>query len=143
MSPEFVFRDPQQELKNVYRWRLLPTPAERKDMFNITGNRFTALHRIPRWHTSMSSPPDAMHLLYLGATNWIVKQILVASSMLNRRRPGDRDPQAIFNECLEHMWMPKNFQRLPPKVRTLLGVYCLSPRLNMYAAWADTCLYQS
>jgi hypothetical protein len=116
MNSGFVFRDPQEELKNVYHWRSLPTPAERKALFSITGNRFTALHRIPGWYTSTSSPPDAMHLLYLGATNWIVKQILVAPGMLSKRRPGDQDPQDVFNECLERMWMPKNFQRLPPKV---------------------------
>lgn len=37
-----------------------------------------ALHQIPGWHTSALSPPDAMHLLYLGMMNWIVKQVLVA-----------------------------------------------------------------
>jgi hypothetical protein len=57
-----------------------------------------------------------MHLLYLGATNWIVKQVLVGPGMLNKRHVNDRNPQDIFNECLSLMWMPKNFQRLPPKV---------------------------
>jgi hypothetical protein len=59
-------------------------PAEHKASFDITASRFTALHRIPRWHTSMSSLPDAMHLLYLGATNWIIKQIIIAPGILNR-----------------------------------------------------------
>lgn len=112
----FEFRDPQRELDNVYRWRALRTREERKQLFAATGNRFTALHRIPGWHTSTASPPDAMHLLYLGAMNWIVKQVLVGPGILNKRHPGDRDPQDIFNECLNTMWMPKNFQRLPPKV---------------------------
>lgn len=58
-----------------------------------------------------------MHLLYLGGMNWIVKQVLVGPGILNKRHPGDRDPQDIFNDCLTTMWMPKNFQRLPPKVR--------------------------
>lgn len=57
-----------------------------------------------------------MHLLYLGAMNWIVKQVLVGPGMLTKRRPGDQDPQDAFNDCLDTMWMPKNFQRLPPKV---------------------------
>lgn len=57
-----------------------------------------------------------MHLLYLGAMNWIVKQVLVGPGMLNRSQPGNLEPQAIFNECLDRMWMPRNFQRLPPKV---------------------------
>ncbi|QRW07944.1 Transposase family tnp2 [Ceratobasidium sp. AG-Ba] len=98
----FDFRDPREELDN-------------------TGNRFTALHQIPGWHTSTSSPPDTMHLLYLGATNWIVKQILVGPGMLMRRRPGDQAPQDLFNECLDRMWMPKNFQRLPPKLGQTRG----------------------
>ncbi|KAF8593019.1 hypothetical protein BDV93DRAFT_423631, partial [Ceratobasidium sp. AG-I] len=80
------------------------------------GNRFTSLHRIPGWYTSTSSPLDAMHLLYLGATNWIVKQVLVGPGVLNKRCPGDQTPQDIFNNCLDAMWMPKNFQRLPPKL---------------------------
>ncbi|QRV73333.1 Transposase family tnp2 [Ceratobasidium sp. AG-Ba] len=98
----FDFRDPREELDN-------------------TGNRFTALHQIPGWYTSTSSPPDTMHLLYLGATNWIVKQILLGPGMLMRRRPGDQAPQDLFNKCLDRMWMPKNFQRLPPKLGQTRG----------------------
>lgn len=99
-------------------WRALHSREERRQLFDATGNRFTALHRIPGWHTSTSSPIDSMHLLYLGAMNWIVKQVLVGPGILNKRRPGDREPQDIFNDCLNTMWMPKNFQRLPPKVRS-------------------------
>ncbi|CUA74382.1 UvrD/REP helicase [Rhizoctonia solani] len=93
----FLYRDPQIEVENAYRWRSLPTSVERKALFNVTGNH-------------------AMHLLYLGIMNWIVKQVLVGPGMLNKRHVGDRDPQDIFNECLDNMWMPKNFQRLPPKL---------------------------
>lgn len=57
-----------------------------------------------------------MHLLYLGTMNWIVKQVLVGPGVLNKRRPNDQDPQLLFNDCLSAMWMPKNYQRLPPKV---------------------------
>ncbi|QRV72064.1 Transposase family Tnp2 protein [Ceratobasidium sp. AG-Ba] len=113
---DFSFRDPQQERNNVYHWKSLPTLEERNEFFSATGNRFTALHRIPGWNTSTSSPPDAMHLLYLGAMNWIVKQVLVGPGMFNKRHIGRRDPQAAFNECLDSMWMPRNFQRLPPKL---------------------------
>jgi hypothetical protein len=113
---DFTFRDPQQELSNVHRWKALRTREERKGLFEATGNRFTALHCIPGWYTSTSSPPDSMHLLYLGGMNWIVKQVLVGPGILNKRRAGDQDPQGIFNSCLEAMWLPKSFQRLPPKV---------------------------
>ncbi|QRV74708.1 Transposase family Tnp2 protein [Ceratobasidium sp. AG-Ba] len=113
---DFSFRDPQQERNNAYHWKSLQTVEERKDFFNATGNRFTALHRIPGWDTSTASPPDAMHLLYLGAMNWIVKQVLVGPGMFTKRRPEGRDPQVVFNECLDAMWMPRNFQRLPPKL---------------------------
>ncbi|QRW11426.1 Transposase family tnp2 [Ceratobasidium sp. AG-Ba] len=109
MRQNFVFWNPQNEQNNVHYWRSLATAEERKANFSRTGNRFTAIHNIP-------SPPDAMHLLYLGATNWIVKQVLVASGMLAKRRPGDVDPQVLFNSCLNQMWMPRNFQRLPPKL---------------------------
>jgi hypothetical protein len=117
---DFQFRDPQNERNNVYHWKSLPTSEERKAQFAQTGNRFTALHSIPGWNTSTSSPPDAMHLLYLGAMNWIVKQVLVGSGMFSKRRLGDIEPQVLFNDCLDRMWMPKNFQRLPPKVRYML-----------------------
>lgn len=60
-----------------------------------------------------------MHLLYLGGMNWIVKQVLVGPGIFNKRHPGDPNPQDLFNDCLATMWMPKNFQRLPPKVRAL------------------------
>jgi hypothetical protein len=86
-----------------------PTQQERRNLFDLTGNRFTALHHLPGWHTSTSSPLDAMHLLYLGAMNWIVKQILVGPGMLSKPQPTANDPQEIFNNCLERMWMPKNF----------------------------------
>jgi hypothetical protein len=116
MLLDIPFRDPQQELNNVYHWKSLPTLEERKAFFDATGNRFTALYQLPGWYTSTSSPLDAMHLLYLGAMHWIVKQILVGPGMLTKRHPGHPDPQHIFNDCLDTMWMPKNFQRLPPKV---------------------------
>ncbi|QRV93059.1 Transposase family tnp2 [Ceratobasidium sp. AG-Ba] len=117
----FDFRDPQEELNNAYRWRSLNNPAERQALYEHTGNHFTALHRVPGWYTSTSSPPDPMHLLYLGATNWIVKQILVGPGMLTKRHAGDRAPQDLFNKCLDCMWMPRNFQRLPPKLGQTQG----------------------
>ncbi|QRV78718.1 Transposase family Tnp2 protein [Ceratobasidium sp. AG-Ba] len=121
MRQNFAFRDPQEERNNVYHWKSLPTAEERKADFDRTGNRFTALHSIAGWHTSTSSPPDAMHLLYLGAMNWIVKQVLVGPGMLATRRLGDTDPQVLFNKCLDDMWMPRNFQRLPPKLGQTRG----------------------
>ncbi|QRV78265.1 Transposase family tnp2 [Ceratobasidium sp. AG-Ba] len=121
MREEFRFRDPQEELRNAYRWRALDSIQERRQLFNETGNRFTALHRIPGWHTSTSSPIDAMHLLYLGAMNWIVKQVLVAPGIFNKRRPADQDPQIIFNNSLGTMWVPKSFNRLPPKLGQTRG----------------------
>ncbi|QRW22084.1 Transposase family tnp2 [Rhizoctonia solani] len=51
-----------------------------------------------------------------GGMNWIVKQILVGPGMIVRREFGGPEPQDIFNDCLDHMWMPKNFQQLPPKL---------------------------
>jgi hypothetical protein len=116
LNPDFQLCDPGEDLNNAYCWKSTPTQQERRNLFDLTGNRFTALHRLPGWHTSTSSPLDAMHLLYLGAMNWIVKQILVGPGMLSKPQPTANDPQDIFNDCLERMWMPKNFQRLPPKV---------------------------
>jgi hypothetical protein len=58
-----------------------------------------------------------MHLLYLGSMNWILKQILVSPGMLTKRHPNERDPLAIFNECIDNMWVPNCYQCLPPKVR--------------------------
>ncbi|KAF8599161.1 hypothetical protein BDV93DRAFT_511869 [Ceratobasidium sp. AG-I] len=118
-SIDFRFGSPQEALNNVYRWKSLPTIKEQNALFNLTGNRFTALHWITGWYTSTSSLPDAMHLLYLGAMNWIVKQVLVSPGMLIKQHPGNQDPFEIFNKCLDKMWMPKNFQRLPPKMEDM------------------------
>jgi hypothetical protein len=112
----FPFRDPQEDLENRYYWRLLRTEEERKAFFDFTGNRFTVLDRLPGWHAAICSPPDAMHLLYLGGMNWIVKQVLVGPGMLTKRHPNDEDPQKLFNECLDSMWVLNNFSRLPPKL---------------------------
>ena len=77
-----------------------------------------------------------MHLLYLGATNWIFNKILFQPGMLDKRRPTDEDPVGRYNVCLSRMWLPKNFSRLPPKVSyyyLLLLLYsCFCP-----LAWSD------
>ncbi|QRV85925.1 Transposase family tnp2 [Ceratobasidium sp. AG-Ba] len=121
MRNRFNFRDPEQEVNSAYRWRFLPSHEERRQLFEETGVRFTAFHRIPGWCASSSSPPDTMHLFYLGGMNWIVKQVLVAPGILNKRRPNDQEPQDIFNECLRTMWIPKNFERTPPKLGQTRG----------------------
>ncbi|KAG9118798.1 hypothetical protein FRC07_006510, partial [Ceratobasidium sp. 392] len=115
-TPGFRPRDTQEDLNNAYEWRALPDQEARAEFFHATGNRFTALHRLPGWHTSTSSPLDTMHLLYLGGMNWIVKQVLVSPGMFSKRHVHDQEPQDIFNNCLDSMWMPKNFQQLPPKI---------------------------
>ncbi|CEL55034.1 LPS-assembly protein [Rhizoctonia solani AG-1 IB] len=110
-----LYRDPGEDLNNAYFWRSLETSQERRAFFEFTGNRFTALHRLPGFHTSTCSPPDAMHLLYLGGMNWILIRTLFQPGMLTKRLPTDVDPVALFNRCLDQMWLPKNFGRLPPK----------------------------
>ncbi|KAG9098248.1 hypothetical protein FRC06_006620 [Ceratobasidium sp. 370] len=47
---------------------------------------------------------------------WIVKQVLVGPGMLTPRFRGAEDPIKIFNVCLDRMWLPGNFGRLPPKL---------------------------
>ncbi|KAG8723734.1 hypothetical protein FRC09_002003 [Ceratobasidium sp. 395] len=141
----FRARDTQEDLNNAYTWKDLPDHEARQQFFGATGNRFTALHRIPGWHTSTSSPLDAMHLLYLGGMNWIVKQVLVGPGMFSRRHEHGQDPQDIFNNCLDNMWMPKNFQRLPPKIgqtrtRTKADQWKLTARVlfvPLYLAFRD------
>jgi hypothetical protein len=71
------FRNPNEDLDNTYYWKSLETEQERRAFFDFTGNHFTSLHQIHGWHTTTCSPPDAMHLLYLGGMNWILQQILV------------------------------------------------------------------
>ncbi|KDN42594.1 hypothetical protein RSAG8_06737, partial [Rhizoctonia solani AG-8 WAC10335] len=113
---ELPYRDPDEDLNNAYYWQSLETMEERKAFFDFTGNRFTVLHRLPGWHTSTCSPPDAMHLLYLGGMNWILNRNLFQPGMLNKRLPTDEDPVDRFNACLDRMWLPRNFSRLPPKL---------------------------
>lgn len=79
-------------------------PEERRALFNVTGNQFTSLHHIPSWHTLTPSPLDAMHLLYLGAMNWIVLQVLVGPGVLNKGHANEGDPQILFNE---ETWEPQ------------------------------------
>jgi hypothetical protein len=82
-----------------------------------------------------------MHMLYLGAMNWIVKQVLVGPGMLMKRPTSNEDPQDIFNHCLDHMWMPRNFQRLPPKVCASLNDFG-DADCFLKKAWTNTYLYQ-
>ncbi|QRV79852.1 Transposase family tnp2 [Ceratobasidium sp. AG-Ba] len=112
----FDLRNPAQDLNNAYQWKNLQNDADRKALFEVTGNCYTALHDIPGWHAPTLSHPDAMHLLYLGGMNWIIKQVLVGPGIFNKRNPGDIEPQDIFNNCMKTMWIPKSFQRLPPKL---------------------------
>ncbi|KEP45091.1 transposase family Tnp2 protein, partial [Rhizoctonia solani 123E] len=112
----FNHHDPQEDLNNAYFWRSLETAEERKAFFDFTGNQFTALHQLPGWYTSLCSPPDAMHLFYLGGMNRILIQTLVQPGMLTKRQPTNEDPVVCFNKCLDEMWIPKNFSRLPPKL---------------------------
>ncbi|CCO36813.1 hypothetical protein RSOLAG1IB_12102 [Rhizoctonia solani AG-1 IB] len=100
---DLPYRNPEEDLNNAYYWKSLPTAQERRAFFEFTGNRFTALHRLPGWHTSTCSPPDAMHLFYLGGMNWILIRTLFQPGMLTRRRPTDEDPVARFNKCLDNM----------------------------------------
>ncbi|CUA68980.1 POC1 centriolar protein homolog A [Rhizoctonia solani] len=78
---ELPYRDPDEDLNNAYFWQSLESPQERKAFFDFTGNRFTALHWLPGWHTSTCSPPDAMHLFYLGQ----VLRFCVATGTLDKR----------------------------------------------------------
>ncbi|CAE6410562.1 unnamed protein product [Rhizoctonia solani] len=113
---ELPYRDPEQDLNNAYFWRSLETAEERRAFFEFTGNRFTALHLLPGFYTQTCSPPDAMHLLYLGGMNWILIRTLFQPGMLTKRLRTDEDPVARFNACLNEMWLPRNFSRLPPKL---------------------------
>ncbi|EUC63646.1 transposase family Tnp2 protein [Rhizoctonia solani AG-3 Rhs1AP] len=91
----FNHRDPQEDLNNAYFWRSLGTAEERRAFFEFTGNRFTAFHQLPGWYTSLCSPPDAMHLFYLGGMNRILIQTLFQPGMLTKRKPTDEDPVSV------------------------------------------------
>lgn len=112
----FNDRDPEEDLQNVFRWKSLEDPEERQALFERTGNRYTLLHLLPGWHTSTQSPLDAMHLLYLGGVNWILKQVIMGPNLLAARQPGAENPIDIYNTALEEMWLPYSVGRLPPKV---------------------------
>jgi hypothetical protein len=131
----FLHRDPQEDLNNAYYWRSLETAEERRAFFEFTGNRFTALHHLPGWYTSLCSPPDAMHLFYLGGMNQLLIQTLFQPGMLTKHRPTDKNPVVRFNRCLDQMWMPKNFSRLPPKVIPKLHSLCIPNLVGL--AWTD------
>lgn len=116
MLQDFPYRNPEEELQNRAFWKTLPTAEERRAFFNFTGTRFTALDRLGGWDAAKHSPPDAMHLVHLGAINWIVKQILFAPGMFNKRPGANADPLRLLNEAVGRVWLPYNIGRLPPKV---------------------------
>jgi hypothetical protein len=118
---DFIYRAPDEELNNRYFWRSLATMEEREAFFQFAGTRFTALDNLPGWPAASRSPPDAMHLLYLGVVNWIFKQILVAPNMFHKRQGAIEDPLTRFNSCLAWFWFPYNTGRLPPKVSIAYG----------------------
>lgn len=123
LALDFPYRVPAEELENRGFWKTLPTAEERKAFFDFTGTRFTALDRLGNWHAANRSPPDAMHLVHLGAINWIVKQILFAPGMFNKRPGAVADPLKVLNAAVGRVWTPYNIGRLPPKVR---GMYMRS-----------------
>ncbi|QRW04041.1 hypothetical protein RhiLY_03040 [Ceratobasidium sp. AG-Ba] len=113
----FPYRDPMEDLQNAYFWRSLESDEDRELFFEETGNRFTILQLLPGWHTSSCSPPDAMHLLYLGASNWILKQVVTGPNLLAPRVPNRPNPVDIYNTALEDdLWLPYSVGRLPPKL---------------------------
>ncbi|KAG8722882.1 hypothetical protein FRC08_004512 [Ceratobasidium sp. 394] len=114
---DFPYRDLGEDLDNAYFWKSLESDEDRELFFEETGNRYTILHKIPGWHTKAGSPVDAMHLLYLGATNWILKQVVVGPNLLAPRLPNTPDPIDVYNAALEDdLWLPYNVGRLPPKI---------------------------
>ncbi|QRV96762.1 hypothetical protein RhiJN_24780 [Ceratobasidium sp. AG-Ba] len=113
----FPYRDPMEDLQNAYFWRSLESGEDQELFFEETGNRFTILHLLPGWHTSSCSPPDAMHLLYLGAANWILKQVVMGPNLLAPRLPNSPNPVDVYNAALEDdLWLPYSVGRLPPKL---------------------------
>ncbi|KAG9104776.1 hypothetical protein FRC06_010283 [Ceratobasidium sp. 370] len=77
LRTDFPFHDLHEDLQNAYFWKSLETAEEHQVFFEETGNWFTILDILPGWHTATQSPPDTMHLLYLGGANWILKQIIM------------------------------------------------------------------
>ncbi|QRW08695.1 hypothetical protein RhiLY_07694 [Ceratobasidium sp. AG-Ba] len=116
MNFYFPYRLPSEELDNKVFWQKLETAEERQAFAEFTGTRFTALDRLGDWHAALCSPPDAMHLIHLGAINWIVKQILFAPGMFNKRPGAAHNPVKKFNDALARVWLPYNIGRLPPKL---------------------------
>ncbi|KAF8594557.1 hypothetical protein BDV93DRAFT_515687 [Ceratobasidium sp. AG-I] len=112
----FVHRVPEEELDNCFFYRSLDTAEEREAFFQFTGTRFTQLDRLGGWDAARRWPPDAMHLIFLGAVSYIVKQVIFAPGMLNKRPGAIESPVDIYNACLAWFWFPHNFGRLPPKI---------------------------
>ncbi|KAF8601942.1 hypothetical protein BDV93DRAFT_584343 [Ceratobasidium sp. AG-I] len=114
---EFPFQDPAEELGNVFFWKSLDNDEDRQLFFEESGNRYTILHEIPGWYTASRSPPDSMHLLYLGGVNWILKQIVLGPSLLAPRRVDHPEPINVYNTALEFdLWLPYSAGRSPPKI---------------------------
>ncbi|KAF8595180.1 hypothetical protein BDV93DRAFT_481245 [Ceratobasidium sp. AG-I] len=111
----FPYRVPEEELDNRYYYKSLDNAEDREIFFQFTGTRFTELDRLGGWDAARRSPPDAMHLIFLGAVNYVAKQVLFAPGMLDKRPDGVGQPMDRYNDCLSRFWFPYNFGRLPPK----------------------------
>lgn len=116
MFVDFSHRVPQEELENRGFYRTLGDPEDCQAFFEFTGTRFTVLDRLGDWHAAKHSPPDAMHLIHLGAINWIAKQVLFAPGMFTKRRGAPHNPLEVLNKAIGRVWVPYCITRLPPKV---------------------------
>ncbi|KAF8604293.1 hypothetical protein BDV93DRAFT_555929 [Ceratobasidium sp. AG-I] len=85
------------------------SPFKRNDRSSLRKPVTTGLFYMhsPDWHTSTQSPPNSMHLFYLGGGNWILKQIIMGSNLLDMQELEAKSPISIYHVFLENdLWLP-------------------------------------
>jgi hypothetical protein len=86
-----------------------------------------------------------MHLLYLGGTNWILKQIVLGPDLLAPRQADAEKPIDIYNAALAFdLWLPFSAgARFPPKVSLSFNPPFQSEETKLVSVdWPDQHTYQ-
>ncbi|KAF8606147.1 hypothetical protein BDV93DRAFT_437595 [Ceratobasidium sp. AG-I] len=113
---QFDTRDPSHQLKAKF----VAQHASKEDRGRIAdaeGVNFIDLDRIPGWLGTHDSPPECMHLLFLGLMKYIHTSIILGGGMfVAGRARGARKPWDAFNQSVRTAYFPPGFQRIPERV---------------------------
>ncbi|QRW10485.1 Transposase family Tnp2 protein [Ceratobasidium sp. AG-Ba] len=94
---DLPLRDPRQVLYDKSAWLNAP-PEQQEQMRKRTGVIFTEFDRLPGWYSLTMCPPDPMHLIHLGTTKFILRDILLLPGMMTPRAHQAADDSPLFEK---------------------------------------------